>query len=123
MRSRRTVALLVAAGMVATGCGRDLSRQSADSAKTDLTAPPASSAPGPFASDLAFLRQYTDVVVLSEPGGTAQVVVAPEYQGRVMTSTTGGTDAPSFGWIGRAAITARARQPHINVFGDRDAVC
>ena len=119
MRSRRTVALLVAAGMVGAGCGADLSRQSADRAKADLTTP-ASNASGPFASDLAFLRQYTDVVVLSEPAGTAQVVVAPEYQGRVMTSTTGGTDAPSFGWIGRAAITARARQPHINVFGGED---
>ncbi len=52
--------------------------------------------------------------------GAAQVVVAPEYQGRVMTSTTGGADAPSFGWIGRAAISARQRQPHINVFGGED---
>jgi hypothetical protein len=37
-----------------------------------------------------------------------------------MTSTTGGSDAPSFGWIGRAAIEARRRQPHINVFGGED---
>ena len=37
-----------------------------------------------------------------------------------MTSTTGGADAPSFGWIGRAAITARQKQPHINVFGGED---
>ena len=73
-----------------------------------------------FESDLAFLRQNTDVVVLSDASGTAQVVVAPEYQGRVMTSTTGGAGAPSFGWIGRAAIAARQRQPHINVFGGED---
>ena len=37
-----------------------------------------------------------------------------------MTSTTGGNDPPSFGWIGRAAIAARARQPHMNVFGGED---
>jgi hypothetical protein len=37
-----------------------------------------------------------------------------------MTSTTGGADAPSFGWIGRAAIASRTRQPHINVFGGED---
>src|SRR5688572_5317887 len=80
-------------------------------------APPLTS---PFASDLAFLRQHTEVVTLSDASGTAQVVVAPEYQGRVMTSTTGGADAPSFGWIGRAAIAARQRQPHINVFGGED---
>lgn len=58
--------------------------------------------------------------MLSDASGVARVVVAPEYQGRVMTSTTGGADAPSFGWIGRAAIAARQRQPHINVFGGED---
>ena len=79
--------------------------------------PPAT---GQFESDLTFLRQNTDVVVLSDASGLAQVVVAPEYQGRVMTSTTGGADAPSFGWIGRAAIASREKQPHINVFGGED---
>ena len=73
----------------------------------------------PFASDLTFLREHTQPLVLGDPSGP-QVVVAPEYQGRVMTSTTGGPDAPSFGWIGRAAIAARARQPHMNVFGGED---
>src|SRR5688500_1395122 len=80
----------------------------------------AAAAASPFQSDLAFLRQHTEVIVLSDASGAAQVVVAPEYQGRVMTSTTGGADAPSFGWIGRAAISARQRQPHINVFGGED---
>jgi hypothetical protein len=37
-----------------------------------------------------------------------------------MTSTTGGNDAPSFGWLGRAAIASRERQPHISVFGGED---
>jgi len=75
---------------------------------------------GRFGSDLEFLRRFTDIVVLSSPSGSGQVVVAPGFQGRVMTSTTGGSDAPSFGWIGRAAIQARQRQPHINVFGGED---
>jgi len=75
---------------------------------------------GQFESDLAFLRQHTEVVVLTEPSGTAQVVVAPGYQGRVMTSTIGGAGAPSFGWIGRAAIASGDKQPHMNVFGGED---
>jgi len=37
-----------------------------------------------------------------------------------MTSTTGGSDAPSFGWIGRTAIASGQRQPHMNVFGSED---
>jgi hypothetical protein len=90
------------------------------SAQQPAPAPPeATPVPAPFESDLSFLRQHTDVVLLSDPAG-ARVVVAPEYQGRVMTSTTGGADAPSFGWIGRAAIAGRQKQPHINVFGGED---
>jgi hypothetical protein len=75
---------------------------------------------GPFDGDVAFLRQHTTIIVLKGLDGTAQIAVAPEYQGRVMTSTTGGDTAPSFGWIGRAAVAARQRQPHINVFGGED---
>ena len=74
----------------------------------------------PFDADVSFLRQHTTVVVLKDDDGTAQIAVAPEYQGRVMTSTTGGDAAPSFGWIGRAAVAAGRRQPHINVFGGED---
>lgn len=74
---------------------------------------------GAFAEDVAFLRQHTEIVVLGEPGGS-QVIVAPAYQGRVMTSTTGGDRAPSFGWIGHAAVASGSRQPHMNVFGGED---
>ncbi len=72
-----------------------------------------------FGADLAFLQQHTKLVVLSGASGV-RVVVAPGYQGRVMTSTTGGDEGPSFGWIGRAAIASGARQPHMNVFGGED---
>lgn len=72
-----------------------------------------------FAADVAQLRQHGDVVVLGPPGGP-QVAVSPTYQGRVMTSTTGGADAPSFGWIGWAAVRSGKRQPHMNAFGGED---
>lgn len=76
-------------------------------------------AAGRFDSDVAFLRQHAPVLMLTDASG-AQVVVSPAYQGRVMTSTTGSGDRPSFGWIGRAAIAAGTRQPHMNVFGGED---
>jgi hypothetical protein len=75
---------------------------------------------GQFASDVAFLKEHTQVVLLTGPSGGAQVVVAPAYQGRVMTSTTGGPDALSFGWIGRASVASGTNQPHMNVFGGED---
>src|SRR5262249_39148649 len=74
---------------------------------------------GRFDSDVAFLQQHTIVVMLTDASG-AQVVVSPAYQGRVMTSTTGSGDRPSFGWIGRSAIAAGVRQPHMNVVGGED---
>ena len=83
----------------------------------DQTVTPAHT--GRFESDLVFLRQHTNIVLLSDPSG-AQVVLAPAYQGRVLTSTTGGSEAPSFGWIGRAAVASRQRQAHMNVFGGED---
>src|SRR6185436_12405791 len=50
----------------------------------------------------------------------AQVAVAPEYQGRVLTSTSSGEVGPSFGWISRDAIASGKKQPHMNVFGGED---
>jgi uncharacterized protein DUF6786 len=73
--------------------------------------------PVSFADDLAFLKQHTRVIVLSG-ARDAQVVIAPDYQGRVMTSTADGMT--SFGWIGRDAVASGARQPHMNVFGGED---
>ncbi|HXV61179.1 MAG TPA: DUF6786 family protein, partial [Vicinamibacteria bacterium] len=69
----------------------------------------------PFDDDVTFLRENVDVLVLSD--GAARVAVVPEYQGRVMTSTSGST---SYGWLNRPAIEFGERQPHINVFGGED---
>ena len=73
-----------------------------------------------FGDEVAFLKQHTDVVVLSDKAGTAEVVVAPAWQGRVMTSTAAGDDGASYGWINHSLIAAGALQPHINVFGGED---
>jgi hypothetical protein len=73
-----------------------------------------------FGADLAFLRQHTDVITLADETGRAQVVVAPAWQGRVMTSTAAGDSGLSFGWINRELIASRKRQPHMNAFGGED---
>ena len=73
-----------------------------------------------FADDVAFLKRYVDVIVLSDARGSARVAVVAAWQGRVMTSTAGGDAGPSFGWINRELIASRRIQPHINVFGGED---
>lgn len=73
-----------------------------------------------FADDLAFLRKHSDLVILSDQARNARVVIAPQYQGRVMTSTATGDFGASFGFIHRENIEKGQRAEHINVFGGED---
>lgn len=73
-----------------------------------------------FGSDVTMLKKHNSVIVLSN--GKAQVAVVPQYQGRVMTSTNGGSKGSSFGWINKKAVMENKRQPHINVFGGEDRI-
>jgi hypothetical protein len=72
-----------------------------------------------FDDDVAFLRQRLEVVVLGDDDG-ARIAVVPAWQGRVVTSTTGGTEAPSYGWINRELAASGKLLPHMNAFGGED---
>lgn len=73
-----------------------------------------------FGDDIAFLKQHTEIIVLSDEQGKAKVAVSPAWQGRVMTSTAGADNGISFGWINRDLIASEKLLPHINVFGGED---
>jgi len=73
-----------------------------------------------FKEDIAFLRAHTGVIVLSSKDGLAQVAVNPDLQGRVMTSTAGGLEGSSFGWINRELIASGENNLHMNAFGGED---
>jgi hypothetical protein len=73
-----------------------------------------------FKDDLAFLKAHTKVIVLGGAVGQAQVAVNPDLQGRVMTSTAGGPEGLSFGWINRELLSSGINNPHINAFGGED---
>lgn len=82
---------------------------------------------GAFASDEVFLKKHSDAVTLTN--GDAAVIVAPIFQGRVMTSTYDKKSGPSFGWINRPVIekgflTAEERkgklEEHIYIFGGEE---
>jgi hypothetical protein len=75
-----------------------------------------------FDDDVAFLKQHTEVVVLSDKAGRAKVAVAPAWQGHVMTSTAAGDSGASFGWINREFIASGKLVQHINVFGGEDRI-
>ena len=50
-----------------------------------------------YNEDLLFLNKHGEALSLSDSNCQAFVAVAPKWQGRVMTSTAGGAEGPSFG--------------------------
>jgi hypothetical protein len=66
-----------------------------------------------------FLKSHTDLIELSNGEGS-RVLVAPAYQGRVMTSTIGGSSGQSFGWLNRTFIATDQEDPKFNNYGGED---
>lgn len=75
---------------------------------------------GTFGYDVDVLTQHhKDIVVLGDHLG-AQVVIAPGYQGRVMSSSAEGTKGISFGWINHDLIASGKRTEHMNAVGGEE---
>jgi hypothetical protein len=71
-----------------------------------------------YINDRDFLNKYTPVVELHE--NDSRILIAPAYQGRVMTSSCKGDSGYSFGWINYDLITSRRKKEHINPFGGEE---
>ena len=120
MRAHKLVFIVASScALHLVACGTNSPDVSSPSGSAATSEDPDADAPmKPFDRDVAFLKQHTDVVVLGTSG--ARVAVVPQYQGRVMTSTAGGDEGRSYGWLNRDAIASGERLPHINVFGGED---
>lgn len=75
---------------------------------------------GTFGYDLKFLEAHQQIITLEENAGKSQIILIPEYQGRVMTSTATGLRGNSYGWINYELISSGKLEEHINVFGGED---
>lgn len=74
---------------------------------------------GTYGYDLDFLKQYhNDLVILGDKN--SQLIIAPAYQGRVMTSTADGDKGQSFGWINHDLIASGKRSEHMNAVGGEE---
>jgi hypothetical protein len=74
-----------------------------------------------YIDDYRFLRRNTQIVeLMPERTSDARILVCPELQGRVMTSTATWQGGLSYGWINRDLIASGARRPHINAYGGED---
>lgn len=72
-----------------------------------------------FEAELEFLRRHTEVVVLRGAAGE-EVVVAPRWQGKTMTSVVGDRQRPGFGWVNQAFIASGRVDEQANLHGGED---
>ncbi|WP_369409876.1 DUF6786 family protein [Wocania arenilitoris] len=76
---------------------------------------------GTFGYDKQFLTQhYKNTIVLENKAEQSAILVSPELQGRVMTSTLGGDNGKSFGWINHDLIASKKINPQFNAFGGEE---
>ncbi len=73
---------------------------------------------GTYGYDLKFLKRYTNPVELKD--GDARILISPEFQGRVMTSTAAGDAGLSLGWINHELISSGKVLKHINPVGGEE---
>ncbi len=72
-----------------------------------------------YAQAKQLLKKHTTVVELSDGHG-GQVIVCPEYQGRVMTSTCNNDEGASLGWVNRSFIEKGEKNGQFNNYGGED---
>jgi hypothetical protein len=76
---------------------------------------------GTYGSDVAFFREKKiKTVELKDADSKASVLIIPGYQGRVMTSTVGGNDGISFGWINYKFIESAKKSSQFNPYGGEE---
>ncbi len=57
-----------------------------------------------YKNDLELIKEHTNFIELTTNDGKSRLIVCPKYQGKIMTSTYGGINGKSNGWLNRSAI-------------------
>jgi hypothetical protein len=74
---------------------------------------------GSFAYDKSFLKEhYIDLIILAKD--EAEVLISPELQGRVMTSTANAKNGKGFGWLNYDLISSGKLMEHFNPIGGEE---
>ncbi len=71
-----------------------------------------------YGYNVNFLKKYVRVIELKS--GISSVAVVPDWQGRVMTSSSDGLNGFSFGWINHDLVSSGKVLPHINPYGGEE---
>ncbi|MGQ8335419.1 DUF6786 family protein [Sunxiuqinia sp. A32] len=73
---------------------------------------------GQYGYDLEILQKHYSTIELV--AGASRIVMIPELQGRVMTSTTNGSDGFSFGWVNHEIFQSQKLSKQFNPFGGEE---
>ncbi|WP_282135156.1 DUF6786 family protein [Seonamhaeicola maritimus] len=73
-----------------------------------------------YGDDVSFMKDYIQVIELSEDSNQSRVAVSAALQGRVMSSSADGENGRSYGWINRELFKSQDTLEHINVFGGEE---
>lgn len=76
---------------------------------------------GTYGYDLTFLKEHEiEIIELTNETGEARILLAPGYQGRVMTSSASGQEGTSFGWINHDLIASGEVSKQFNPVGGEE---
>ncbi|MDO6802466.1 hypothetical protein Q4595_08405 [Wenyingzhuangia sp. 1_MG-2023] len=73
-----------------------------------------------YGDDVSFMKNYVDVIELTDESNQSKVAVSAALQGRVMTSSAYGIEGRSYGWINKELFKSKDTLEHINVFGGEE---
>jgi hypothetical protein len=76
---------------------------------------------GTYGFDAAFLTaNHINYIELKDTGSKATVLIVPGFQGRVMTSSAGGNEGASYGWINYSLIDSGEISDQFNPYGGEE---
>jgi hypothetical protein len=85
------------------------------------TFPDVAATKGSYAYDAQFLKKHTTKVLeLVSKDSSARILLSPDYQGRVMTSTATGDTGISFGWLNYELIGSGQKKKNFNPVGGEE---
>ncbi|MBU3011320.1 hypothetical protein KO506_07895 [Polaribacter vadi] len=73
-----------------------------------------------YGDDVSFMKNYIELIELSDESNNSKVAVSVALQGRVMTSSAYGEKGRSYGWINKELFKSKDTLEHINVFGGEE---
>jgi hypothetical protein len=91
------------------------------SCKNNSAAKKADFKKGTYGYDSAFLAKYDSTFVeLRDESGSARLLISPNWQGRVMTSTSTGAEGSSYGWINYELLASGKKKKQFNPVGGEE---